>query len=474
MADSGSSVPIITLRGAFSSIKGLNFSESKLKNGRDLIKDNLFNVEEKQGSNKSVISARILRTTNVNDTPYFVEFEVETTTRTVIKSMCTCVAGESADCKHGSALFTYINEERCEGKTDDMQVWLAPSKALFQRYPKGETTEQILGVGSKRPRRGPKRKTPSEGISVEVTTESDIYVQKEGRDAKCQKILSEMEMFGLTQSSLCKSLSVDVSNIPQYSDREPVQEVIPCKIRRIFYRGGFGRPYSIDPPPLMDEKSYLFYEQHICKSDGERFEIYKNTRGQSNITVRHKWLKARKNLVTASTAQRIARAKSEKKACEYFAGDVADNPNFRYGRETEPVARRHYSERESVVVHESGLVICRHLHWLGASPDGIMISKNGHLILLEIKCPVSGRVGPLNVDYLEKDRKKLKTTSDYYSQIQLQMLACDSYLTHLYIYGRHDQILVEVPRDDIYISKLILKLESVYFNTLLPALTNNT
>ena len=66
-----STTPNITLRGAFSSIKGLNFSESKIRNGRELL-DNLFNiqVEEQQASGKAVIRARMLRTTSITETPY--------------------------------------------------------------------------------------------------------------------------------------------------------------------------------------------------------------------------------------------------------------------------------------------------------------------------------------------------------------------------------------------------------------------
>ena len=126
MADSESAVPTITLLGAFSSIKGLNFSERKLENGKHLIKDNLFNiqVEELQdsGSTKAVIRARMFRTTSINQEPYIVEFEVDMKTRTVVRASCRCVAGESADCKHGAALYLYINEERSEGKTVNLLI----------------------------------------------------------------------------------------------------------------------------------------------------------------------------------------------------------------------------------------------------------------------------------------------------------------------------------------------------------------
>ena len=464
MASPSPSTPNITLRGAFSSIKGLNFSKRRIRNGRELL-DNLFNiqVEEKQASGNAVISARMMRTTSITETPYIVEFEVDKS-RNIIRSSCRCVAGESALCKHGAALFIFINEERSEGKTDDKQVWHAPSKAALEKYPKGETTGQILGTGNNRARKGRKRKIDSQIPALECNPESEIHVQKEGSDEKCQKIADEMKQFGLTQSCLYKSLTADVSNV----QRAPVvHEVIPNPhvIQRIFYRGGFARPCTNEPPPLIDDKCSLFYEQNIIKSDKEKYETFKNTRGQST---NRKWHEARENLVTASTAHKIMQAKSQEKACDYFDGDSADYPNFRYGRETEPRAIKHYSREHRVVVHESGLVICRHLPWLAASPDGLVVESHGELTCLEVKCPTSGRCGLLNVDFLEDNNTKLKRKHCYFAQIQLQMLACDSQLTHLYIFGNHDQILIEVLRDDEYLSKLVIKLESIYFKTLLP------
>ena len=137
MAISTQKTNIITLEGAFSSIHGLNFDGKKLKNGRELIKDNLFNiqVQEIQSGSKAVIRARMIRTTNINETPYIVEFEVDMKTRKVERSSCRCVAGESANCKHGAALFLFVNEERSDGTTDGKQEWQAPSKTLLNKYP---------------------------------------------------------------------------------------------------------------------------------------------------------------------------------------------------------------------------------------------------------------------------------------------------------------------------------------------------
>ena len=105
MAKSTSKTNTITLEGAFSSIQGLDFDGKKIKNGRELIKDNLFNiqVQEIQSGSKAEILVRMFRTTSINETPYVVQFVVDMNTRKVEKSSCSCVAGESANCKHGVA-----------------------------------------------------------------------------------------------------------------------------------------------------------------------------------------------------------------------------------------------------------------------------------------------------------------------------------------------------------------------------------
>ena len=112
MANSTSKTNTITLEGAFSSIQGLDFDGKKIKNGRELINDNLFNIQVKEiqsGSSKAEICARMFRTTSINETPYVVQFVVDMISRKVERSSCSCVAGESANCKHGVARVATYN-----------------------------------------------------------------------------------------------------------------------------------------------------------------------------------------------------------------------------------------------------------------------------------------------------------------------------------------------------------------------------
>lgn len=59
---------------------------------------------------------------------------------------CNCVSGVSGLCKHTSALVHFINSERTEGCTDNVQQWQKPSLKRQTLYPKGETIESLFKI----------------------------------------------------------------------------------------------------------------------------------------------------------------------------------------------------------------------------------------------------------------------------------------------------------------------------------------
>ena len=267
----------------------------------------------------------------------------------------------------------------------------------------------------------------------------------------CSKIAADMEAFGLTNACLYKSLTVDTSGIDTSPPPHPAMlALVPPEIKSIFFAGGMSRGADA-LPTFTSEECKEFYEKNICGTDERRFDIFKNSRGQfanPNLV----WIDERKNRVSASTARKIAFARSESKAVEYFGGSAFDGDNLRYGRETEPEAKAEYAADHDTIVHEPGLVICRHFPWLAASPDGIVVTPEGELIVLEVKCPVAGQskiIKPGNLSFLKNNQ--LKKGDAYYSQVQIQLMACDAKMCHFYIYGKKNQILIPIPRDDDFI-----------------------
>ena len=129
----------------------------------------------------------------------------------------------------------------------------------------------------------------------------------------------------------------------------------------------------------------------------------------------------------------------------YFFRTPFDTENLRYGRETEPKAKAAYSKLQGKEVHESGLVVSQNYPWLCASPDGLIVEEDGSIVVLEIKCPVSGREGKIEVDYLKEG--SLSRSHPYFCQVQIQLFCCNVTKCHFFLYGSQDNYLIEIERD---------------------------
>ena len=209
--------PTIILGGGFSPINGMEFLGQSEAKGRSLHKcSRIFNVRETQKPGENyIITGRILRTTTVKET-WNLRFEIDPISRKVIKASCSCFVGCTGKCKHCGALFSFINAERPTGKTDKEQQWTTPSKKAEERFPKGETVQQMFGK--------------------DVPSTSNVVIQRDQPDF-CKKLKEDLERFGLTKSSLFKSLLVDPAAANQAEEdieQSVVLRDLHLKIREIF------------------------------------------------------------------------------------------------------------------------------------------------------------------------------------------------------------------------------------------------
>ena len=246
-----------------------------------------------------------------------------------------------------------------------------------------------------------------------------------------------------------KALTVDTSSVEPLP--EDLHEIVHSQVKEIFYAGGMRQPNRQLLMQMSPDVS-RFYWRHISCNDSEREDIFLRTIGQCH---NKEWHDARYPRISASTSQKLASSIKAETTLKYFFESPLDNDNFRYGRETEAEAIDEYkSLKTDYTVLESGLVICRQMHWLAATPDALVIDDNGELIILEVKCPISGRTGTLNVTYIDEDgnlNTKDKLGRAYYAQIQVQLIACDVKRAHLYVYGQFNSQLVLVERDEQFI-----------------------
>ena len=172
-------------------------------------------------------------------------------------------------------------------------------------------------------------------------------------------------------------------------------------------------------------------------------EIEKSRHGQNNNET---WYLARKHVITASKAHAVkTRMETLMKSAEQTdfhsvlkkvaVMEVVNDsvPALKYGREMEQEAVSVFVDyykkfHKQVVIKESGLSICRHIVFVGGSPDRIVTCG---VRLLEIKCPFSIRhLSPTEPEaklpFLKFDnngKTSLKRNHQYFTQCQVQMAA---------------------------------------------------
>lgn len=209
-------------------------------------------------------------------------------------------------------------------------------------------------------------------------------------------------------------------------------------------------------------------------------DIEKQTRAQVNS---HHWFQHRIKRFTASNfgeiihRQHIPNDKFLGKILSIKTRDLSNVPSIKHGRINESEAREKYKLAcPNIKVFPVGLVINPAATYLGASPDGHLIDEseigeeNG---VLEIKCPTwnSFHEGTEQVKsyYLLNEESgyfTLKSTSNYYSQVQGQMLIsgvtwCDFVV---YIKKSNELQIERIYFNKNYCTEMLQKLSNVYIN----------
>jgi putative phage-type endonuclease len=209
-----------------------------------------------------------------------------------------------------------------------------------------------------------------------------------------------------------------------------------------------------------------FYREKVVLSAEERLQLCQDTLRQDKDQA---WHQERRNRISASRAHRIARARMTETALKYFFEHTCDNFNLAYGRDTEPIAKACLQNLLDVEILPVGLVTKANQPWLCASPDGLLSFGDGKLAVLEVKCPSSCIDKDICVPYLLRG-DVLKKSHPYFAQIQVQLYCCGLSTAYLFVYTSADQRLVEVKMDLDYLRWLIPRLETIYFENILPVL----
>jgi len=135
-----------------------------------------------------------------------------------------------------------------------------------------------------------------------------------------------------------------------------------------------------------------------------------------------------------------------------FTGNIATE----YGSLNEPIAQLDYTNKTGNAVHECGFFVHPDYSWLGASPDGLIESDNGELMVLEIKCPFSKR------NDLIPEFKSIYQQKHYYAQLQLEMACTGTRKAHFYQWNKHVDSVEMVFFDNAWFNDALPKLRAFY------------
>lgn len=175
-----------------------------------------------------------------------------------------------------------------------------------------------------------------------------------------------------------------------------------------------------------------FYDEYICvpRSIKDTQEDY-DTVNQSKIDLirsyyqppqkSEAWYKYRNELITASSAWKLLHTEASKNdyiynKCKPFDmtkyKTVNINSPFHWGNKYEDVSVSLYEHLYNVKVEDFGCIKHPKYDYLGASPDGIVVSENRRGCMLEIKNIVNREITGI-------------PKKEYWIQTQLQMETCD-------------------------------------------------
>lgn len=240
--------------------------------------------------------------------------------------------------------------------------------------------------------------------------------------------------------------------------------------------------YSNNLKPI-NHNQLKFYEKFIVINRDQIFNLMYSTLDQANNSA---WKSCRKVRLSASSkAHQInTRRSRNEELAERFVKDkkiLGKGLKYvEYGIGMEDFASKKYSLVHNVQVIKCGVVIHQNQPWVCASPDGLVIRNNKVKKLLEIKCPytckdtllVDEETGKPKVPYLLLDETTntiyLKQNHNYFTQCQIQMYCTGLKECDLFVCTKRDCITVPVKRDNLFLEKLVKKMEFFYFNYYLP------
>ncbi|XP_069133482.1 uncharacterized protein [Argopecten irradians] len=203
-------------------------------------------------------------------------------------------------------------------------------------------------------------------------------------------------------------------------------------------------------------------------------KIESNTREQSNSKL---WGAERSKRLCSSSFGRICKLTSltDKKrlASAYLKpAEKLKAPSIIHGKKYEPFAIERYMSEKKCDVSKCGLFISESHPYLAASPDGVV--EGSHLV--EVKCPYVSRdkeITPQSIPYLRENGEGnliLSPKHDYFYQVQGQLFCTKMHRCDFVVFTLCDMKIIEIERDDNFISNMVSSLTNFFDEYFCPAL----
>lgn len=381
------------------------------------------------------------------------------------KAHCPCPAGVDGRCNHLVAtLFAVEDKQRnFVNETENISSapctskpckWSVPPKKKCQPTAIQDVsfTKHVFKNQEAKPRRKRMDRTP-------LTSQSnhdfnDIYNKLKELEQRTGKKI------GLIHT-IPNTCFVSTAKIADEEPKQPqIKMALLTPIPSI-------QPLSIDQ--ISQKASRV--KRRLFESVNDREEIAQLTLQQQTCRL---WYDVRQPRITASQCKRcmLRETTSPSKAIAeilMYKGTVQTQA-MKDGIDWEPKIIQRFMEITNHKVRKSGFIVSESHPFLGASPDGITEDEE----LVEVKKVLSKENENLSSTIcrlgIYKHDLKLNTNHKYYYQIQQQLFCTKLQLCH-FIVSNGDEIHCDmVTFNPIFWEQILPKLESFYFNHILPEL----
>lgn len=315
--------------------------------------------------------------------------------------------------------------------------------------------------------------------------------------------LEEQTKFLDNLSSVCKR-TVGLSSFSSFQDQfipdKPAESVphVPKNLTSL-YNASHRNLSEAELNDLCQSK-FIDIKQLLCDSDIEYVESI--TRPQR---LSKEWHDQKLGRITSSVAHQFMHTSPQNAAPSYIqnicypstGNDLHRIPAIKHGIENEEAAFQYYSylmgggprpktNPKGVVImtnpgphdnfnlRKAGLFLCKDKPFIGASPDGISECSCCGQGVLEIKCPFRYIGGFKTVigskDFYISSDFTLAKNHQYYTQVQLQMVATKCKFVDFTVWTPVDFLCTHIFRDEPFIEEMMESLERVWVASVLPEL----